>query len=98
LGGWGLFLAKSAADEITFNRKGNVVFLTKYLRPGGLTAVLERAAAPRPDAAAPAGTHRRHTKMLRKTTRLLRKHDPRFDSSRKAAGAGPAEDRSQTAE
>jgi anti-sigma regulatory factor (Ser/Thr protein kinase) len=32
LGGWGLFLARKLADEVRFNQKGNVVFLTKYFR------------------------------------------------------------------
>ncbi len=32
MGGWGIFLARKMVDEVTFNRRGNVVFLTKYLR------------------------------------------------------------------
>ncbi|MCZ7643932.1 MAG: ATP-binding protein [Planctomycetota bacterium] len=32
VGGWGLFLTKRAVDEVWYNKKGNVVFLTKFLR------------------------------------------------------------------
>ncbi len=31
VGGWGLFLTRKAVDEVAYNKKGNVVFLTKYL-------------------------------------------------------------------
>lgn len=78
IGGWGLFLARHAVDEITFNRKGNVVFLTKYFHPGGLTAMLEHTApGDRENSEAFSVKRHRRTSMLRKTTRLLRKHDPR---------------------
>lgn len=83
MGGWGIFLTRKVMDEVTYNRKGNVVFLTKYLRRGGLTAMITstqptaqvsiEAAPP----AAPVKPLRRNTRMLRKTTRLLRKEDPR---------------------
>lgn len=36
VGGWGILLARKSVDEVAYNRKGNVVFLTKYLRrPAG---------------------------------------------------------------
>ncbi|HYG76856.1 MAG TPA: response regulator [Planctomycetota bacterium] len=80
MGGWGIFLARKMVDEVTFNRKGNVVFLTKYINraapetpPQGEQPELASIAADtvsRPQ--------RRSTRMLRKTTRLLRKEDPRF--------------------
>jgi serine/threonine-protein kinase RsbW len=81
MGGWGIFLARKMVDEVTFNRKGNVVFLTKYLHRGDVEADGD---APQPGAgAAPAGPPiaptRRTTRLLRKTTRLLRKEDPRFN-------------------
>ena len=33
VGGWGLFLTSKAVDEVTYNDKGNVVRLTKFLKP-----------------------------------------------------------------
>jgi CheY-like chemotaxis protein len=88
MGGWGIFLTRKVMDEVTYNRKGNVVFLTKYLRRGGLTAMisntqptsqvsLEQAPIPAPAPVLPNKPLRRNTRMLRKTTRLLRKEDPR---------------------
>ena len=82
MGGWGIFLTRKVMDEVTYNRKGNVVFLTKYLRRGGLTAMIQgtQPASQVPveqPPAAPGKPLRRNTRMLRKTTRLLRKEDPR---------------------
>ena len=37
IGGWGILLARKAMDEVAYNRKGNVVFLTKFLRKSELT-------------------------------------------------------------
>ncbi len=53
MGGWGIFLTRKVMDEVTYNRKGNVVFLTKYLRRGGLTSMLSNS-APASTAGAPA--------------------------------------------
>lgn len=91
MGGWGIFLARKMVDEVTFNRKGNVVFLTKYLvRPSqperaeakidlpGLAAAATPANGNGNGAGGEVTPHRRSTRMLRKTTRLLRKEDPRF--------------------
>jgi len=88
IGGWGVFLARKMADEVTFNRRGNVVFLTKYFRsppgaadPARTQAVPEHAAPDRPASGeAPADPPpptplRRGTRLLRKTTRLLGKED-----------------------
>jgi DNA-binding response OmpR family regulator len=94
MGGWGIFLTRKVMDEVTYNRKGNVVFLTKYLRRGGLTTVLnntapvaaplnvsDTAAAVVPAVpTAPTKPTRRNTRLMRKTTRLLRKEDPRYGS------------------
>lgn len=84
MGGWGIFLTRKVMDEVTYNRKGNVVFLTKYLRRGGLTAMIQGtqptsqvALEPAPTPPVPPSKPRRNTRMLRKTTRLLRKEDPR---------------------
>ena len=70
MGGWGIFLARKMVDEVTFNRRGNVVFLTKYFRRQ------PAAAAP----AAPAASDNAHPEarrssaaQLRKTQRLLHK-------------------------
>jgi len=78
MGGWGIFLARKMVDEVTFNRKGNVVFLTKYLnRPlhADPPALPDLATVSSPPTVTPP---RRSTRMLRRTTRLLRKEDPRF--------------------
>ncbi|HYF48857.1 MAG TPA: ATP-binding protein [Planctomycetota bacterium] len=32
MGGWGVFLTRKMMDEVQYNTKGNVVYLTKYLR------------------------------------------------------------------
>jgi DNA-binding response OmpR family regulator len=32
MGGWGIFLTRKLMDRVTFNDKGNVVFLTKFLK------------------------------------------------------------------
>ncbi|HEY3323218.1 MAG TPA: response regulator [Planctomycetota bacterium] len=90
MGGWGIFLARKMVDEVTFNRKGNVVFLTKYLHrtaPATETVPAEALAAESaqepeaspsaPGALQPEAPTRRTTRLLRKTTRLLRKEDPR---------------------
>jgi CheY-like chemotaxis protein len=95
MGGWGIFLARKMVDEVTFNRKGNVVFLTKYLVRHSQTDRTEaRIDLPSPPTSGEPATvgagngngngsgsvnpNRRSTRMLRKTTRLLRKEDPRF--------------------
>jgi anti-sigma regulatory factor (Ser/Thr protein kinase) len=31
MGGWGVFLTRKMMDEVTYNPKGNIVFLTKFL-------------------------------------------------------------------
>lgn len=83
MGGWGIFLTRKVMDEVTYNRKGNVVFLTKYLRRGGLTAMISNTQPPvhgsvdDPHTMPSVKPLRRNTRMLRKTTRLLRKEDPR---------------------
>jgi DNA-binding response OmpR family regulator len=86
IGGWGILLTKSVMDEVAFNRKGNVVFLTKYLRPGGLTAMLSNS---KPEKTAKTDSMQRHrrTRMLRKTTRLLRKNDPNFGAASSSSSA-----------
>jgi DNA-binding response OmpR family regulator len=35
MGGWGVFLTRKVMDEVSYNPKGNVVFLTKYLHRAG---------------------------------------------------------------
>jgi hypothetical protein len=77
MGGWGIFLARKMVDEVTFNRRGNIVFLTKYfqhLPPPAVPAAGQTGQAiPAVQATLP---HRDTTRVLRKTTRLLRKDDP----------------------
>ena len=82
IGGWGIFLTRKTMDEVTYNRKGNVVFLTKYL-PRAAQPVLPNSAGTAhtddPDKLpATNKPSRRTTRMIRKTTRLLKKDDPRF--------------------
>ena len=36
MGGWGIFLTRKIMDQVTFSPKGNVVFLTKFLRHNGV--------------------------------------------------------------
>ncbi|MCW8131069.1 MAG: ATP-binding protein [Planctomycetota bacterium] len=52
VGGWGILLARKSMDEVTYSRKGNVVFLTKYLRRPGdkVGAGAGQRAQPRADA------------------------------------------------
>lgn len=47
VGGWGILLARKSMDEVTYNRKGNIVFLTKYLRPEAGAVDATRSEAPR---------------------------------------------------
>jgi len=35
MGGWGVFLTRKMMDEVQYNTKGNVVYLTKFLRRNG---------------------------------------------------------------
>ena len=77
MGGWGLFLARKMVDDVTFNRKGNIVFLTKYLRRSSNGPEVQTVAAESSNDAVAALPRRRSTRLLRKTTRLLRKQDPR---------------------
>jgi hypothetical protein len=81
MGGWGIFLARKMVDEVTFNRKGNVVFLTKYLGRGDAAPAAAPQGQPGDTAVmvGPPSPRRRSTRLLRKTTRLLRKEDPHFD-------------------
>jgi len=79
MGGWGIFLARKMVDEVTFNARGNVVFLTKYFQrsPAAFEPAAVEPAAGQAEPEAPrAGPRRRTTRLLRKTTRLLRKEDP----------------------
>ncbi len=46
MGGWGVFLTRKVMDEVTYNPKGNVVFLTKHLRKAGSSG--ESPAEPKP--------------------------------------------------
>jgi DNA-binding response OmpR family regulator/anti-sigma regulatory factor (Ser/Thr protein kinase) len=74
MGGWGLFLARKMVDDVTFNRKGNIVFLTKYLRRNSNGSQVPPTESSSDLVILP---RRRSTRLLRKTTRLLRKEDPR---------------------
>jgi len=84
IGGWGIFLARKMVDEVTFNPRGNVVFLTKYFRcalpacgaaPSQAASGQAAPAQAAPDVP-PADPVRRATRVLRNTTRLLRKEAP----------------------
>jgi len=82
MGGWGIFLARKMVDEVTFNRRGNIVFLTKYFQHQPAQAVPVAGQTGQTGQAIPAIPaalpHRDTTRVLRKTTRLLRKQDPAF--------------------
>jgi DNA-binding response OmpR family regulator/anti-sigma regulatory factor (Ser/Thr protein kinase) len=48
MGGWGVFLTRKVMDEVTYNPKGNIVFLTKFLRRSGSSTELPAASVPPP--------------------------------------------------
>jgi len=72
MGGWGVFLTRKMVDEVTYNDKGNVVFMTKFLRPSGWpaspTEILVRDKEKPP---------RRSTRVIQGTPRPSRKRDSR---------------------
>ncbi len=89
MGGWGVFLTRKVMDNVSYNDKGNVVFLTKFLRraeTGSLedfmpAAQAEAAPVPPAPAAIPdppredaSGPRRRKTRS--NTTSIVRKDVP----------------------
>jgi DNA-binding response OmpR family regulator len=68
MGGWGIFLARKMVDEVTFNPRGNVVFLTKYLRRaganGGCAPVQAAPLPPPPAPPPPAGSRGKATRVV----------------------------------
>lgn len=71
MGGWGIFLARKMVDEVAFNERGNVVFLTKRFAHSAPLVAGDRD-APR-EGAAPAKRRRGTTTLFRKGARLIRR-------------------------